>query len=638
MSLVRLENVSKSFAGDPVLDGVNFRIEEGEHLAIIGRNGTGKSTIFRIITGELEPEAGLVDRQRKVRIASLAQLHKVDDEATIFDIVLHSFDGFLEQERQLGVLEGRMAEGDDDALAEYAELQEQFSIQGGYTFRVRIKQVLQGLGFHPDEFNLPFRALSGGQRTRLMLALVLLKDADLLLLDEPENHLDLEAREWLEDYLTTSRSAIVIVSHDRQMVNAVAHKVCEVERGVLTVYPGNYDAYQAAKALRTEQQQKAFERQQDYIRKEEAWINRFRAKATKAKAVQSRVKRLEKVELVEAPRNDEQQARFDLGEVVRSGAVVLDAQDLTMGYGNLTLYRKVSFQVHRGERVGIIGPNGAGKTTLLRQIAGQLTGLAGAVALGNKVSLGVYEQNHESMNPANDVLSEVHQIKPEWRPEQVRSFLGRFLFTGDDAFKSVTTLSGGELSRVAMAKLILSGANLILLDEPTNHLDIASREALEGALETFPGTIIMVSHDRALIDRLADKLIVVQNGTAEVHLGNYSHYRWKTGAQAQKAREEEKRAEEVLRIRRQGSKPAKEMDRERKKAWEREQRKRQRRIEQLEQDIEAMEEVVNGYESRFAEVDAGDFAALQKLTDEYEGYKADLRALYEEWELLAQDV
>jgi len=636
MSLIRLENVSKSFAGEPVLDGVNLRIEEGEHIAIIGRNGTGKSTIFKIITGELEPESGLVDRMRRVRIASLAQIHDVNNEATIFDIVLHSFDEFLTLERQLGVLEERMGNGDEDALTEYSELQEQFSLGGGYTFRIRIKQVLQGLGFHPDEFDLPFKVLSGGQRTRLMLALVLLKDADLLLLDEPENHLDLEAREWLEDYLTTCRSAIVIVSHDRQMVNAVAHKVCEVERGLLTIYTGNYDAYQAAKALRTEQQQKAYERQQDHIRKEEAWINRFRAKASKAKAVQSRVKRLEKVELVDAPPSEEQSARFSLGEVVRSGAVVLDAKDLSMGYGNLTLYKKVSFQIHRGERVGIIGPNGTGKTTLLRHIAGQHPGLGGTVTLGNKVSLGVYEQNHESMNPANDVLSEVHLVKPEWKPEQVRSFLGRFLFTGDDAFKPVKALSGGELSRVAMSKLILGGSNLILLDEPTNHLDIASREALEAALEAFPGTIVMVSHDRALIDRLVDKLIIIQDGKTEVHLGNYSHYRWKLGAQSQ-ADAEEKRAEEVLKIRRQKEKPAKEMDREEKKAWEREQRKRQRKVEQLEVDIESMESVVNGFDARFAQVEPNDFEALQKLTEEYEGYKADLKALYEAWEDLAQE-
>jgi ATP-binding cassette subfamily F protein 3 len=549
MSLVRLENITKTFAGDPVLQGVNLRIEEGERIGLIGRNGTGKSTIFRVITGETEPDSGTVDRMRKARIAVLRQLHNHGDDETIQDIVMRKFSDITEMEVLLAQLEERMSHGDEAALDEYAHVQDEFSTRGGYDFRYRIKRVLMGLGFLESEFELPFKALSGGQRTRLMLALVLLEEADLLLLDEPENHLDLEAREWLEDYLKECRRAFMIISHDRQMLNAVAERVIELERGEVRSYKGNYDGFVEAKALWIEQQQAAYERQQDHIRKQMVFIDRFRYKATKSRQVQSRLKQLDKLEVIENPVEDNSKAKFNLGEIVRSGALALEAKGLTMGYGDLPLYSNVSFTVERGERVGIIGPNGAGKSTLLRQIAGKIKGLAGEVTLGNKTVMAYYEQNHESVNPVADILSEVHSAKTEWKPEQVRTFLGRFLFTGDDVYKKIGTLSGGELSRVAMAKMILSGPNLIMLDEPTNHLDIVSREALEEAISEFPGSVIVISHDRTLIDRLVDKLIIIENGSGSVHLGNYSHYKWKRG-ESKAAEDAKKATEDVLRIRR----------------------------------------------------------------------------------------
>lgn len=628
MSLIRLQDVSKSFAGAPVLENVSFRVEEGEHIGLIGRNGTGKSTLFRLITGEIEPEGGVIERMRRARFACLAQLPKVEDKATIFDIVLHSFGELLAQEHALTALEEQMAAGDDSVLPQYSGLQEQFILQGGYEFRIRIKQVLQGLGFHPDEFDLPFHVLSGGQRTRLMLALVLLQDADLLLLDEPENHLDLEAREWLEEYLKTCPKAVVIISHDRQMLNAVVTRIVEVERGEFFAYTGNYDSYLAQKALLREQQQKAHERQQDFIRKEEAWINKFRYKNTKARQVQSRLKRLEKMEIIDAPLAEKSTATFDMGEVVRSGAIALDARNLSMAYGDLVLYQGVSFQVQRGERLGIIGPNGSGKTTLLRQLAGLHSGRSGEVRLGHKVVTNYYDQNHATLNPAHDILSEMMNVCPEWTPEQMRSFLGRFLFTGEDVFKPVPALSGGELSRVAIAKLVLSEANLLLLDEPTNHLDIASREALEQALADYPGAMIIVSHDRALIDRLVEKLVIIQQGRTEIHLGNYAHYRWKHLQELEAAKPQS--TEEVLKIRRVQA------ERSQKKAQVREERKHRRQLEQLESDIQSMEELLEGFHERFVGIDPADYVRTQQLTEEYEGLKADLQGLYEEWENMVE--
>lgn len=626
MSLIRLEKIRKTYAGRDVLDGVDFRVEVGEHIGLIGRNGTGKSTIFRLITGEIEPERGTIDRMKRGRVACLSQLHRVDESKTIQDIILDSFRELIQLEAELKDLEHKIAEGCEKALDAYSEKQEYFTIHGGYDFRFRMRQVLTGLGFAESEFDLPFTALSGGQRTRIMLALVLLQDADLLLLDEPENHLDLEAREWLETYLKECPKAVVIISHDRQMLNNVVDRVVELERGALRNYPGNYDAYVARKTLHREQQQVEFERQQEFIRKEQAWIDRFRYKNTKAKQVQSRIKQLEKLDRVEAPLSEASSVRFKMGEVSRTGELVLEAKDLSMGYDSLVLYRDVSFQVQRGERVGIVGPNGTGKTTLLRQLAGQHAGRSGAVTLGHKVLRGFYEQNHESLNPSADILTEVLSAKSEWTPEQIRSYLGRFLFTGDDVFKAISSLSGGELSRVAMAKLLLSGCNLLLLDEPTNHLDIVSREALEQSLQGFEGAIIVVSHDRALIDKLVDKLIVLEHGKASVHLGNYSDYRRATQAPA--APVAEKATEDVLKIRRNGKSKEKKGD-------DRERRRQRAALDKLEQDIESVEALVSEMETRFSALDPSDYQAAEALKQEYDGLKSDLQAMYASWESIA---
>jgi ATP-binding cassette subfamily F protein 3 len=626
MSYIRFENISKSYQGASVLEEIDFRVEMGDKIGLIGRNGTGKSTIFRIMTGEVAPEGGNIEKMKKVRIAILAQLPDVTAEKTLHDIVLEHFQEFLDQEAQLEELENRLANGDELVIHDYGTLQEKFSMSGGYEFRSRIKRVLCGLGFLESEFTLPFKALSGGQRTRLMLALVLLADADLLLLDEPENHLDLQAREWLETYLREWKKALVIISHDRQMLNAVTTRIVEIERGQLRTFKGNFDAYIHEKKRLVEAQTKAYEKQQDFIDKEEKRINKFRAKANKAKQAQSWIKKLDKIERLDAPMAERSSASFNLGEVVRSGQLVLDAQGISMGYGNLPLYSNVSFQVARGERVGIIGPNGAGKTTLLKQLAGRLGAGTGDISFGPKVTLGYYDQQHEDHTATHDILTEFEKLYADRSREDLRSFLGRFLFTGQDVFKAMNTLSGGERSRLAIAKLILSNANLLLLDEPTNHLDVLSREALEDALKQFPGTIIMVSHDRHLIDGIVDKLIIVSNGSASVHLGNYTDY--KAGSKGPAIDDGD---EDALRIRRRGKTriaPSRDSQKER--------GRQKRKLENLEEKISNVEELIDAFDTRFQEVDPSDYAALADLSTEKEGLEHDLKELYQEWESLSE--
>ena len=532
-------------------------------------------------------------------------------------------------EKELAALETRMSNGDDEALEEYSHLQEAFAHLGGYDFRTSIKRVLCGLGFPVDEFSLPFQALSGGQRTRLLLALVLLQEADLLLLDEPENHLDLQAREWLEAFLKDWPSAFVIISHDRQMLNAVSRRIVEVRRRGLKNYAGNYDDYVKEKARALEDQGNSFERQQEYIKKEEAWIDRFRYKSTKAKAVQSRIKRLDKLERIQAPESEQDVVKFNLGDVVRSGQLVLDARDMGKSYGRLQLYQDVSFTIERGERVGIIGPNGSGKSTLLKQIAGKLQGGNGTVDMGHKVTVGYYDQQHGELTGNHDVLSEMENAFPGLRREDARKYLGRFLFSGNDVFKSVSTLSGGERSRLALAKLIRSQSNLLLLDEPTNHLDIASRETLEEALLNYPGSILLVSHDRALIDKLVDKLIIIAAGRAEVFLGNYSHYKWKEG----EGTRDTEAAKQVMTIRTQSGASKIHSDKDAIRA----QQKQKKRFREVEETIADLEDKLKSIDAQFTQLDPTDYEPLSALTSERTQVQDDLNMLFEEWTTLSEN-
>jgi ATP-binding cassette, subfamily F, member 3 len=442
--------------------------------------------------------------------------------------------------------------------------------------------------------------------------------------------LDLQAREWLESFLKDWPHALVIISHDRQMLNSVANRIVEVERGGVRGFKGNFDRYMTEKKRLQEEQEKAYQKQREYINSEEKRIDKFRYKASKAKQAQSWIKKLDKVERIDAPVADQASIAFGLGDVVRSGQLVLDAEDMGMGFDHLPLYQNVSFKAERGERIGIIGPNGTGKTTLLKQLAGRLSSdfkeAVGTVTLGPKVTMGYYDQQHEDHNTTHEMLEEFERTYPERTREELRSFLGRFQFSSDTVFKPMNTLSGGERSRVAIAKLILSKANLLLLDEPTNHLDILSRVALEQALVGFDGTIIMVSHDRHLIDQLATKLVVVSNGQASIHYGNYTDYRNKTGDTHAKQVSDP----DVLMIRKREK--VKKID---SRGDQKEHTRQKRKLKTLEDQIATIEELMDSFEERFTEIDPTDYAALGNLSEEKEGLRNDLQELYDSWETIS---
>lgn len=637
MSLVRLIGVTKRLGGETVLDTVDFRIEQGERIGLIGRNGAGKTTLLRLIIGELEPDQGAVERMRKARFAYLPQFPEFEPRATVIEAATAPLADLVRMEEQLADLGHRVASGDDKALAAYSRLQEEFHRRDGFQFRARVARILTGLGFRTGDFDRPVSALSGGQRTRLLLAAVLLAEADVLLLDEPENHLDLQAREWLETFIRDTDKTFVIISHDRRMLNTLATRTVEIDRGRLRSYAGNYDAYHKQKDLQLHQQRKEFERQQEFIAKTERWIDRFRYKKTKARQVQSRIKRLEKLEPIEAPFEAPAPIRLNLADVSRSASPALEANNLTMGYDGRPLYEGFSIRILRRERVGIIGPNGCGKTTLLRHLAGRLESTAsglplGAVTLGHGVRIEMYDQLHQELNPENEVFNEIRAFRPDMTAEQIRTALGRFGFSEEEVFRPIHTLSGGERSRVAIAKLVLSRADLLLLDEPTNHLDIPTREVLEAALETFSGTFVVVSHDRVLLDRLVHRLVVFGTDGPRLHHGNYTDYREHASGHPSgifKPSQSPRQRKSTPRVHRAAG-----GQRER----DRLDRRRRKQLEALEQRINAIEQAVADLEQLFTEIDPADYKKAQQLKSEYDTLKSEAQSLYAAWSELAEQL
>ena len=531
MIILSCNNISFSYGTDIILNSVSLRLQQGEKAGLVGVNGAGKSTLFKIITGQLKQDSGEIFISKDLRIGYLEQSSGLESDNTIWDEMLVTFSPLIKMENRIRQLATEMAGEKDESslnsmMKEYDGLLERFSREGGYEYNSRIRGVLKGLGFEESQFGLHIRALSGGQKTRLALARLLLEEPDLLLLDEPTNHLDISAIEWLEDFLKNYRKSLIVISHDRYFLDTVTMKTFELENNKCTTYEKNYTGYAEQKARDREIQQKHYEQQQKEIARLEAFIEKQRQwnRQRNIVAAESRQKAIDRMEKIEAPDRLPDSINIRLQSSMASGNDVLYVKGLSKSFPGKELFNGINFEVRKSERLFIVGPNGCGKSTLLKILAGKLHQDSGSFKYGHNVILGYYDQELEGLDDNNTVLEEVWNGNDWLTHTQIRNVLAQFLFTGEDVCKNIGVLSGGEKSRVALAKLMLSGANLLLLDEPTNHLDINSREALEEALLSYDGTIIAVSHDRYFMRKLATRVVEMANGGIADYKGGYAFY------------------------------------------------------------------------------------------------------------------
>ena len=528
--ILACSSICKAFGGDEILKNVSFHIEEHEKAAIVGINGAGKSTLLKIIVGELPADSGEVVISKGKTLGYLAQNQDLLSHRTIYDEMVEAKRPVIEMEQTLRQLEEDMktATGEDleNKMASYSRLSHQFELINGYAWKSEIVGVLKGLGFSEDDFQKQISTLSGGQKTRVSLGKLLLLNPDIILLDEPTNHLDMSSIAWLETYLLNYKGSVIIVAHDRYFLDRIVSKVIELDGGKSTVYPGNYSSYSEKRAQMRAIQMKAYLNQQQEIRHQEEVIEKLRSfnREKSIKRAESREKMLNKIEVLEKPREINDAMDIRLEPNVLSGNDVLTVHDLGKSFGPLHLFSHVDFEIKRGERVAIIGDNGTGKTTILKIINGLVEPDSGELVLGSKVHIGYYDQDHQILHNEKTLFEEISDAYPGMTNTQIRNTLAAFLFTGDDAFKRIGDLSGGERGRVSLAKLMLSEANFLILDEPTNHLDITSKEILENALCSYTGTVLYVSHDRYFINKTATRILDLKNGKLINYIGNYDYY------------------------------------------------------------------------------------------------------------------
>ncbi|MHB2015849.1 MAG: ABC-F family ATP-binding cassette domain-containing protein [Candidatus Xenobia bacterium] len=631
--MITVCDLSKQYSGRPLLDEVSLTLTPGQRIGLVGRNGCGKTTLLKILAGQIEADSGTVTRGPGTHVGYLGQEGQLSLERTLYEEMLEVFAGVFAREQEMRALEIQMAQAEGDELeallARYSECQVEWEHGEGHTVDARVRTVLAGMGFRPTDLDRPCREFSGGWQMRGAMARLLLSAPTLLLLDEPTNHLDVGAVEWLESYLADYPGTVVLVSHDRYFLDRAVNRILELDRGDLDDYAGNYSFYLEEKVRRREAQQAAYENQQKKLEQDQRFIDRFRYKATLASRVKSREKMLERMERVDAPEEEAGSIRISFKPAASSGRMALVGKGLEKRYGDIHVLRGVELKVERDERIALVGPNGAGKSTLLRLLAGVEAADAGSVNAGFRMTPVYFAQHQaEALNAELTVLEEVASAAPPDADQtQIRTLLGCLLFSGEDVQKPVGVLSGGEKSRVALARCIATPSNFLFLDEPTNHLDIRAREALLGALQRYEGTIIFISHDRAFMDGLATQIAEFRDGQIEMHLGNYSDYKARREAEAR--RQAQLDAAKAHAASRNGKKAYKPLGKA-------EPRPVEWTLEALEKKIIALEEEIKTVQAAMADPDLyRNPQAAQETTDRFHALTAECEALTAKWEELA---
>lgn len=635
--ILSCQNLSKAFNEKPILRDVSFHIEEHDKAAIVGINGVGKTTLLRIIVGELPADSGIVTLKKEASFGYLAQNQNVNSENTIYEELLSVKAPVIAMEKQLREMEEKMhtVNGSElDSLMEnYARLNHQFELENGYAYQSEIGGVLKGLGFAEEDFGKQISTLSGGQKTRVALSKLLLKKPELIILDEPTNHLDLNAIAWLENYLLNYKGAVLTVSHDRYFLDRFAGKIIEIDQTKATTFLGNYTTYAAKKEILRTAARNAYLNQQQEIRHQEAVIEKLKSfnREKSIKRAESREKMLNKIEVLEKPTEARADIHMTLTPRCQSGNDVLHIEHLAKSFDDLSLFQDISMDIKRGEHVAIIGDNGTGKTTILKIINDLVPADSGTITLGTNVHIGYYDQEHHVLHPDKTLFDEISDEYPSLTGTQIRNTLAAFLFTGDDVFKLIRDLSGGERGRVSLAKLMLSESNFLILDEPTNHLDIASKEILEDAVNAYEGTVLYVSHDRYFINRTASRILELSDGQLTGFLGNYDYYLEKKTGDLPNGDLAVKNT-----VSKAPAPPSEGMqDWKAQKEQQAKQRKKENDIRKCEEEIAKLEEKDKQLDNEMAlPENATNVAKLQELTKEKESISARLEELYEKWETL----
>ena len=638
--ILACRQLHKAYGIDVILEKITFHIEEREKAAIVGVNGAGKTTLFKVLTGEISADGGEFYLKKDTSLGYLAQNFEINSDKTIYDEMLSVFDKIMQTEANLREMENEMGGLSGQALAdkmeEYAALQHYFEEHDGYSYQSRLKGVLKGLGFTESDWGRPMNQLSGGQKTRVHLGKLLLSKPDVLLLDEPTNHLDIASIEWLEDFLRTYPGSVLIISHDRYFLDRIVTKVIEIENKKSYVYNGNYSFYWQQKEINREIQQKAYDMQQKEIKHQEDVIRTLRQfnREKSIKRAESREKVLDKMERIDRPDALPDQMRLTLTPHLTSGNDVLHAENLSKSYGGQKIFQGVSFDVKRSDKVAIIGPNGVGKSTLFRMLLKEVSSDSGLIRFGTNVFVGYYDQEQAKLDESKTIFEEISDSSPTLTQGQIRNMLAAFVFTGDDVFKPISALSGGEKGRVSLAKIMLSKANTLMLDEPTNHLDMFSKEVLESAINRYEGTCIYISHDRYFINKTAEKILELTPEGVILYNGNYDYYLEK---KAERARNE---AEKALQNAQKATTvaPAQPIS-ETKNDWlkQKEQqaaeRKLANKIKKIEAEIEETENAIAKADEDMAACGT-DFSKANEIFAEKTKLEEKLEKLFEEWEEL----